>query len=95
MDTLTRRKLLARAAAAGVGATVIGKFASTATADSPVSTPSGDPSVIDPNFIAGQVVETSAGFVVIRDPDSVLAEFVWDRDRRFGVRELRLRAYSV
>src|SRR5207244_11896161 len=69
MDSVTRRTLLKRAVVAGSGATVFGALASEAGGRPAATGKSPDPSVIDPNFIAGKVVDSGAGVLVVRDPD--------------------------
>src|SRR2546421_5690052 len=69
MDTVTRRTLLRQALVAGSGATVFGSLAPDASSH-PLAGPSKpDRSVIDPNFIAGKVIDSGAGILVVRDPD--------------------------
>lgn len=72
MDQLTRRTLLTRALAAGAGATVLGSFHDSALAAVGHAARSGQFSPIDPNFIAGRVVEAAAAVLVVQDPDSQL-----------------------
>jgi hypothetical protein len=69
MDSVTRRTLLKQAVVAGSGATVFGAFASEAGGRPAATAKAPDPSVIDPNFIAGKVVDSGAGVLVVRDPD--------------------------
>jgi hypothetical protein len=98
MDRLTRRTLLSRALLAGSGATVVaslGAGVSPREAEAADDGRSVDPTV-DPEFVAGRIVEGAAGTLVVLDPDAdfrrirlgrngrVWREGAWTDDLRVG-----------
>lgn len=75
MDVMTRRAVLARALVVGSSATVVGALrapqsrAALNLIERQAARRSVDPSVIDPNFVAGRVVDRGAGTLAVLDPD--------------------------
>jgi len=76
MDRVTRRQLLTRAIVAGSGATVVGALSAAearaygrgeAAASGATAV---DPRAVDPNFVAGRVIDRGRDILVVQDPDA-------------------------
>ncbi|MDQ3981366.1 MAG: septal ring lytic transglycosylase RlpA family protein [Actinomycetota bacterium] len=72
MSSVSRRRFLGEALLAGAGATVLRPFAPGELAGPAAD--ASEESDLDPNFVAGQVVDVSDGRIIVRNPDDELRE---------------------